>query len=74
MRVQVRLDGVQAAWLDALADLHGVTRSAILREALLYLSARESARVARTRRYALLGEIAKAERWDPVTDYLSCHS
>ena len=61
------------AWLDAIADLHGCTRSAVLREALRYLSARESERVARTHRYAIIALAARAERWDPVTDYLCGH-
>jgi hypothetical protein len=69
--VTVRLDAVQAAWLDALADVHQCSRAAVLREALLYFIARESVRVERTRHYAVIGMIARAERWDPITDYLA---
>jgi hypothetical protein len=69
--VAVRLDAVQAAWLDALAELHGVRRPAVLRESLRYFAARESERVQRTKRYALIAEVARAERWDPVSDYLA---
>jgi metal-responsive CopG/Arc/MetJ family transcriptional regulator len=70
-RVTVQLDAVQLAWLDALADLHGCSRAAVLREALRYLSARESVRVERTRHYARIGLIARAERFDPISDYLA---
>jgi len=62
---------VQGAWLDALADLHGVTRPAVMREALRYFAVRESERIERSRRYAAIREIARAERFDPVTDYLA---
>jgi hypothetical protein len=68
--VTVRLDGVQLAWVDAIADVHKCSRAAVLREALRYFSARESDRIARTRHYAVIGLIARAERWDPITDYL----
>jgi hypothetical protein len=70
-RVTVRLDGVQLAWLDAIADLHSCSRAAVLREALRYFSARESTRIARTRHYKVIGLRARAERFDPITDYLA---
>ena len=69
--VTVRLDAVQLAWLDALADVHECSRAAVLREALRYFSARESVRIARTRHYAIIGLLARAERWDPISDYLA---
>jgi len=68
--VTVRLDGVQLAWLDAIADVHGATRADVLREALQYFAAKEHARVARTRRYEVIKLISRAERWDPITSYL----
>jgi predicted transcriptional regulator len=69
--VTVRLDGVQLAWLDALADLHSCTRAAVLRESLRYFTARESVRIERTARYAAIQLAARAERWDPISDYLA---
>ena len=76
-RITITLDEVQAAWLDALAELHrrgidyrGVLYAAVLRQALLHLSALESRRVARTRRYRLISIAAEIEDWDPITDYL----
>jgi metal-responsive CopG/Arc/MetJ family transcriptional regulator len=69
--VTVRLDRVQLAWLDALADVHDCTRAAVLREALRYFIARESVRIQRTRHYAIIGLISRSERWDPVSDYLA---
>ena len=71
MRITVRLDPIQAIWVDAIADLHETTRAAVVREALGHLAARESVRVRRTRHYALLREVARLEAWDPVTDYLA---
>jgi hypothetical protein len=70
-RVVVSLDGVQSAWLDALAELHSTTPQAVLREALRYLAAREHARVLRTRRHEAIRLAARAEHFDPVSDYLS---
>jgi predicted transcriptional regulator len=70
-RVTVQFDPVQAAWLDALADLHNCSRAAILREALSWYSARESARVSRTRYYKAIGLAARASKWDPISDYLA---
>jgi metal-responsive CopG/Arc/MetJ family transcriptional regulator len=70
-RVSVRLDVVQLAWLDAIADLHGSTRAGVLRESLRYFIAREADRVQRTRHYAVIATIARAERWDPISDYLA---
>lgn len=70
-RVSVQLDAVQSAWLDALADLRGCSRAAVLRDALTYLSARESVSVQRTRHYAVIALIARAERFDPISDYLA---
>jgi predicted transcriptional regulator len=69
-RITITLDEVQAAWLDALAELHRCSRPAVLRQALLHLSALESRRVARTRRYRLISIAAEIEDWDPITDYL----
>lgn len=71
MRVTVRLDGVQSAWVDALAQLHGCSRADVLRLAVRYLAARESDRIARTRYYEAVGLAARAARWDPVSDYLA---
>jgi hypothetical protein len=68
--VTVRLDRVQLAWLDAIAQVHSCTRAAVLREALRYFTARESGRIERTRHYAVVALVARAERWDPITDYL----
>jgi hypothetical protein len=62
---------VQAAWLRALADLNNCSRAAVLREALTYLAARESARVSRTRYYRAIALAAAASRWDPISDYLA---
>jgi hypothetical protein len=70
-RETVGLDAVQAAWLDAVADLWGCSRAAVLREALRYLAARETVRVARSRHYALIGELSRAERFDPIGDFLA---
>jgi hypothetical protein len=71
VRVTVRLDGVQTAWVVALADLRGCTQADVLREAVTYLAARESARISRTRYYAAIALAARAAAWDPVTDYLA---
>jgi len=71
--VKVSFDPVQAIWLDAIADINAATRAAVLRLALRHLVALESTRVQRTRHYALLREIARAERWDPVQDYITRH-
>lgn len=65
--VRVVLDPVQAAWLEALAELHETTRPAVLREALLYLSSREADRLSRNQRIAA---IARAYREYPINDYL----
>jgi hypothetical protein len=46
-RVTVVLDDVQFAWLEALSGLHDCGHSAVLREALSYLSARELSRLER---------------------------
>jgi len=70
-RVSVTVDAVQSAWLDALADLHGCTGQDVLREALRYFAARESARVSRTRHYRAIAVAAQAERSDPIGDYLA---
>jgi hypothetical protein len=70
-RVTVQLDAVQAAWLRALADLNNCSRAAVLREALTYLAARESARVSRTRYYRAIALAAATSRWDPISDYLA---
>jgi predicted transcriptional regulator len=70
-RVTVQLDPVQIAWLDALAELHKCSRAAILREALSWYSARESARVSRTRYYTAIALAARASKWDPISDYLA---
>jgi Arc/MetJ-type ribon-helix-helix transcriptional regulator len=70
-RVSVRLDALQVAWLDALAAVHNVSRSDVLRLALSYLSARESARIARTRHYDAVALAARAQRWDPISDFLA---
>ena len=69
--VTVELDGVQMAWLEAIADLHGSSREDILREALRWYSARESDRVSRTKRYQAIALAARAEAWDPVSDHLA---
>lgn len=70
-RLSVTLDATQTAWLDALADLHGCSRQAVLRQALSYLSARESVRIARTRHYAAIAAALDAERFDPIGDFLN---
>jgi predicted transcriptional regulator len=69
--VTVTLDPVQSAWLDALADVHKCSAAQVLREALRYFSARESVRIERTEHYRRIGLIARAERWDPIGDYLA---
>jgi len=70
-RVTVQLDPVQATWLEALAEFNNCSRAEVLREALRHLSARDSARVARTRYYRAIGLAARAAAWDPVSDYLA---
>lgn len=67
-KIVVSLDPVQEAWLDALAELHGTTKSAVLREALLYFAAREAVRLDRNRRIAA---VARAHREYPINDYLA---
>jgi hypothetical protein len=69
--IVLELDGVQTAWLDGLAELHGCSRENVLREALRRLSAADSARVSRTTRYQAVALAIRAERWDPVSDYLA---
>jgi hypothetical protein len=69
--VLLELDAVQTAWLDAIADLHGVDRASVLREALRRFSACESERVSRTTRYQAIALACRAERWNPVADYLA---
>lgn len=71
MRLTVRLDPVQAAWVTGLAELHGCTQADVMREALRYLAARESARIGRTRYYAVIALAARASAWDPISDYLA---
>ena len=68
--VAVELDGVQAAWLEAIADLHRCSLENVLREGLRRLTAAETVRVARTKRYAAIALAARAERFDPISDYL----
>jgi hypothetical protein len=68
-RVTVRLDRLQLAWCDALGELHGWSRTAVIREGILYLAAKESARLQRTRRVELLGQIAREQQLDPVANY-----
>jgi predicted transcriptional regulator len=46
--VKVALDDVQFAWLQALAELHDCSRSAVLRESLGYFVVREYVRLERT--------------------------
>lgn len=70
-RVTVQLDPVQGAWLDAIADNWGCSRAAVLRDALRYLCARETVRVQRTHHYRVIGLLARAERFDPISDYLA---
>jgi hypothetical protein len=69
--VRVEFDGVQAAWLEAIAELHGCSVENVLREGLKRLSAAESVRIARTKRYRAIALAARAERFDPVSDYLA---
>ena len=69
--VSVRLDELQLAWLDAIAELHNCTRGQVVRAALVYFVAKESSRARRTRHYAVVQAIARAEQWDPISDYLS---
>lgn len=71
MRVTVQLDPVQSAWLEALAELHDCSRASVLREALRYLSARETVRVSRSRRYKAIALAIRASEWDPISDYLA---
>ncbi len=61
-RVTVRLDPVQAAWLDAIADVNNCTGAAVLREALSWLAAKESVRVERNARLEQLEKIAASAR------------
>lgn len=70
-RVVVDLDPLQVAWLDALAAVHNCSRASVLRDALSYLSARESVSIARSRQYAAVQLAARAQRWDPISDYLA---
>lgn len=69
-RLTVRLTPVQAAWVDAIADTRGTSRSAVVRDALTGLAARETVRVQRTRHYRLIGLLARQEHWNPVDEYL----
>jgi Arc/MetJ-type ribon-helix-helix transcriptional regulator len=68
--VSVKLSPLQDAWLTAIADVRGATRSDVVREALSWLAARETDRIARTRHYRVIGLIARQEAWNPVDDYL----
>ncbi len=71
--VRVTLDPIQAVWLDAIAEINAASRQTILRQALRHLIAIETVRVQRTRHYLLLGEVCRAERWDPLGDYIARH-
>jgi Arc/MetJ-type ribon-helix-helix transcriptional regulator len=62
---------VQLAWLEALVELHGSTRSGVMRESLRYLVARETVRLERTERYRAVQLAARAARWDPISDYIN---
>ena len=67
----VQLDAVQSAWLDALAELHGCRRPAVMREALSWFVAREYSRMQRNHRLAVVRLALRAQRFDPITDYLA---
>jgi hypothetical protein len=62
---------VQSEWLDAIAELHGCSPENVLREGLRRLSASESVRVSRTKRYLAIALASRAERFDPISDYLA---
>jgi hypothetical protein len=69
--VTVRLDPVQRAWLEAIADVKQCTWADAMREALSWLAARETMRVSRTRHYEIIALASRAETWDPITGYIS---
>ena len=52
-------------------QLHGCSGENVIREALRWFSARESARVQRTKRYRAIQLAARAEAFDPISDYLA---
>jgi Arc/MetJ-type ribon-helix-helix transcriptional regulator len=69
-RITVRLPPALDAWLTAVADVRQTNRADVVREAISWVAARESARVARTRHYRVIGLLAAQEAWNPVEDYL----
>ena len=69
--VSIRLSALELAWLDAVADLRGETRSAVMREAVTWLAARESELLRRRRRYRLIAALASAEQTNPVDDFVA---
>jgi hypothetical protein len=69
--ITVRIPQILDAWLDAVADVRKTTRSQVVRDSISSFVVRESARVARTRHYAVIGLIARQEAWNPVDDYLA---
>ena len=68
--VKVQLTPLQDAWLTAIADVRGVSRPEVVREAITWLAARETDRVSRTRHYRLIAFIARQELWNPVDEHL----
>ncbi|HME04265.1 MAG TPA: hypothetical protein VKG38_14685 [Solirubrobacteraceae bacterium] len=65
------MTAVEQAWLDAVADVRGQSRAEIVRQAIRWYCVRETARIERTRHYALIGYLAKQEAWNPVDDHLA---
>jgi hypothetical protein len=75
LRVVVTFDAVQAQWLDALAELNGASRQDVLRQALLYLAAREHTRVTRSNRLAAIAAAHREHGGDRGgLDYFSARS
>lgn len=59
------------AWLEAVAASRGVTRAAVVREAIVWLAGREATTMLREGRMAAIAAWAKAEAWNPISDHLS---
>lgn len=69
-KMSVRMTAVEGAWLDAVAEVLGVSRAEVVRQALSRFCVRETARIERTRHYAIIGYLARQEDWNPVDDHL----
>jgi hypothetical protein len=71
IRVHVRLTSFEAARLDAIAALRGVSRSEALREAISWLAARQAHWAERARQAQAARFLRDSDEWDPVSDLLA---